>query len=164
MTFKYYLQPRKRKIQWKEIIIVTTIEEARQFIDSLNDMSRRVLKADYELYYCKFSRTSYPDCSIKAKIENYGSTYKAYSFGYHEHEESIELTNTLSCEKKRLCFEILSSNPYTLPRKVFDKITSQNSLWMNLFANWIVYDKRLIQGIIRAILHTHYSSILVNNL
>ena len=48
---------RKRKIQWKEIIIVTTVEEAQQFIDSLNDMSRRVIKADYELYYCKFSRT-----------------------------------------------------------------------------------------------------------
>ena len=59
---------RKRKIQWKEIIIVTTVEEAQQFIDSLNDMSRRVIKADYELYYCKFSRTSYPDCSIRAKI------------------------------------------------------------------------------------------------
>ena len=116
----YVLSPvRKRKMQWKEIIIVTTIEEARLFIHSLNDMCRRVIKADYELYYCKFSRTSYPDCSIKGKIEKYGSTYKVYSFGHYEHDESVELPNAITHEKKRLCFEILSSNPYTLTKKVF---------------------------------------------
>ena len=54
-----------------------------------------------------------------------GLHYKVYSFGYHEHDESIELLNALSYEKKRLCFEILSTNPQTLPRKIFYIMVNQ---------------------------------------
>ncbi|KAI6650189.1 hypothetical protein LOD99_6106 [Oopsacas minuta] len=87
------------------------------------------MKADYELYYCKFSRTIYPDCSIKAKIEKYGTEYKVCLFGHHKHDEcnqKVELLNKgLSYEKKQLCLEILKSNPYTLPRKIFDIMVNQ---------------------------------------
>ena len=111
-------------MDWEEISIITTMEEARELIETLKFMSRRVMKADYELYYCKFSRTTYPDCSIKAKIEKYGSEYKVYRFGHHEHDEcnlKVELLKKgLSYEKKQLCLEILKSNPYTLPSKIFD--------------------------------------------
>ncbi|KAI6656635.1 hypothetical protein LOD99_11286 [Oopsacas minuta] len=119
----------KRKMVWEEINIITALEEARELIETLKFMARRVMKADCELYYCNFSRTTHPDCSIKAKIEKYGSEYKVCLFGHHKHDEcnqKVELRNKgLSYEKKQLCLEILKSSPYTLPRKIFDIMVNQ---------------------------------------
>ncbi|KAI6657115.1 hypothetical protein LOD99_15901 [Oopsacas minuta] len=119
----------KRKMVWEEMNITTTLEEARELIETLKFRARRVMKADYVLDYCKFSRITYPDCSIKAKIEKYGSEYKVCLFGHHKRDEcnqKVELLNKgLSYEKKQLCLGILKSNPYSLPRKIFDIMVNQ---------------------------------------
>ncbi|KAI6648342.1 hypothetical protein LOD99_12151 [Oopsacas minuta] len=83
----------------------------RELIDTLKVMTKRVMKVEFELYYCKFSKTTYPDCSIKANIEKFGSQFKSYLFGHDEHDESnltIELLKKgFTYEKKQLCLEIL---------------------------------------------------------